>query len=518
VTGRESPTPAPRRPGARELIERTLDPGSWRPWDEPAVDPGPIDAGYAADLAAARERTGLDESLITGEGTIGGRAVALVVGDFGFLAGSIGVAAAERFVLAAERARRLRLPLIASPSSGGTRMQEGTVAFLQMVKIAAAVAAHRAAGLPYLVYLRHPTTGGVLASWGMLGQVSAAEPGALLGFLGPRVYQALQGEPFPDGVQTAENLFRHGLIDAVVDPEDLRRIAIDALDILTRVAPPPPAARPADDESVADPQALPDVPAWESITRSRRPDRPGVRGLLRVAARTVVPLNGTGQGERDPGILLALARFGEAGCVLLGQDRRGAQTPMGPAGLREARRGMRLAAELGLPLVSVIDTAGAALSREAEEGGLAAEIARSLADLTTLSAPTLCLLLGQGAGGIALALLPADRVLAAQHAWLSPLPPEGASVIVHRTPDRAAELAAAQRVRSADLLRDGIVDRVVPERPDAADEPEAFLRRVGATLEQELLAVLALDPAQRLETRMARYRALGRPGTPGPPG
>jgi acetyl-CoA carboxylase alpha subunit len=312
-------------------------------------------------------------------------------------------------------------------------------------------------------------------------------------------------------VQTAENLFRHGLIDAVVDPEDLRRIAIDALDILTRAAPAAPAARPAADESVTDPQALPDIPAWESITRSRRPDRPGVRGLLRVAARTVVPLNGTGQGERDPGILLALARFGEAGCVLLGQDRRGAQTPMGPAGLREARRGMRLAAELGLPLVSVIDTAGAALSREAEEGGLAAEIARSLADLTTLSAPTLCLLLGQGAGGIALALLPADRVLAAQHAWLSPLPPEGASVIVHRTPDRAAELATAQRVRSADLLRDGIVDRVVPERPDAADEPEAFLRRVGAGLERELLAVLALDPAQRLETRMARYRALGRP-------
>jgi len=528
VTDSQPPNSAPRRLGARELIERTLDPGSWKSWDEPAIDIGPIDDDYAAALAAAREQTGLDESLITGEGTLGGRTVALIVGDFGFLAGSIGVAAAERFVLAAERARRLRLPLIASPSSGGTRMQEGTVAFLQMVKIAAAVAAHRAAGLPYLVYLRHPTTGGVLASWGMLGHVSAAEPGALLGFLGPRVYAALHGEPFPEGVQTAENLFRHGLIDAVVGPEDLRRIAIDALDILTRAASPTttpqppqpprspqspqsPRTSPDDDQSVTDPDDLPDVPAWESITRSRRLHRPGIRGLLRVAARTVVPLNGTGQGERDPGILLALARFGEAGCVVLGQDRRGAQTPMGPAGLREARRGMRLAAELGLPLVSVIDTAGAALTREAEEGGLAAEIARSLADLATLPAPTLCLLLGQGAGGIALALLPADRVLAAQHAWLSPLPPEGASVIVHRTTDRAPELAAAQGVRSADLLRNGIVDRVVRELPDAADEPEAFLRRVGAVLEHELLAVLALDPERRLETRLARYRNLGIP-------
>ena len=528
------PPGTPRRPGARELIERTLDPGSWQSWDEPAIGIGPIDPVYAADLRAAREHTGLDESLITGEGKLGGRTVALIVGDFGFLAGSIGVAAAERFVLAAERARRLRLPLIASPSSGGTRMQEGTVAFLQMVKISAAVAAHRAAGLPYLVYLRHPTTGGVLASWGMLGHLSAAEPGALLGFLGPRVYEALHGEPFPVGVQTAENLFRHGLIDAVVEPEDLRRIAVDALDILTRGEIPPPdqirddtrlatprPIRPDEratvherataDEATTDPDELPDIPAWESITRSRRPERPGVRGLLRVAARTVVPLNGTGQGEHDPGILLALARFGEAGCIVLGQDRRGAQIPMGPAGLREARRGMRLAAELGLPLVSVIDTAGAALSQAAEEGGLAAEIARSLADLITLPAPTVCLLLGQGAGGIALALLPADRVIAAQHAWLSPLPPEGASVIVHRTTERAPELAADQRVRSADLLRDGIVDRVVRERPDAADEPETFLHRVGSVLEQELLAVLNLDPEHRLESRLSRYRTLGLP-------
>jgi acetyl-CoA carboxylase carboxyl transferase subunit beta len=135
----------------------------------------------------------------------------------------------------------------------------------------------------------------------------------------------------------------------------------------------------------------------------------------------------------------------------------------------------------------------------------------SLADLATLPAPTLCLLLGQGAGGIALALLPADRVLAAQHAWLSPLPPEGASAIVHRTTDRAAELATTQQVRSRDLLRNGIVDRVVPEMPDAADEPDAFLRRVGAVLEHELLAVLALDPQQRLQARLSRYRRLGVP-------
>jgi acyl-CoA carboxylase subunit beta len=503
-----------KRLGARELLERTLDEGSWRSWDEAPIDVGPVPGSYTGDLERARAKTGLDESLITGEGMIGGWRVALVVGDFGFLAGSIGVAAAERFVRAAERATAERLPLIASPSSGGTRMQEGTVAFLQMVKISAAVALHRRAGLPYLVYLRHPTTGGVFASWGSLGHVSAAEPGALLGFLGPRVYQGLHGEPFPEGVQTAENLFRHGLIDAVAAPEDLRRIAVSALEVLTQsafpTAPPHHAAMAAD--TADDPDDLDDVPAWESITRSRRPDRPGVRDLLAAAATTVVPLNGTGQGESDPGFLLALVRFGDAACVVLGQQRRsGAEYAMGPAGLREGRRGMRLAAELGLPLVSVIDTPGAQLSREAEEGGLAAEIAHSLADLTTLEAPTLCLMLGQGGGGPALALLPADRVVAAQHAWLSPLPPEGASLIVHRDTEHAASLAEAQGVRSRDLLRHGIVDRVVREWPDAADEPEAFLKRVGAVLEHELLALLAAPAETRLSTRLSRYRQLGLP-------
>ena len=162
-------TDRPVRLSAAELIDAVVDPGSWRSWDEPAVAPHGLDPSYAADLARARERTGLDEAVLTGTGRLRGRQVAVVVSEFGFLAGSIGVAAGERLVRAVERAGRERLPLVAAPASGGTRLQEGTVAFLQMVKVAAAIADHRRAGLPYLVYLRHPTTGGVLASWGRSG-------------------------------------------------------------------------------------------------------------------------------------------------------------------------------------------------------------------------------------------------------------------------------------------------------------------------------------------------------------
>ena len=489
---------------ATELIAAVLDPGSYRSWDVPVLDPDP-GPEYRQELAAARARTGVDESVLTGEGLIRGRRVAIIVSEFRFLAGSIGQAAAERIVTAVERATREGLPLLAGPASGGTRMQEGTVAFLSMVKISAAVRTHRKAGLPYLVYLRHPTTGGVMASWGSLGHITAAEPGALLGFLGPRVYEALHATPFPENVQTAENLFDKGLIDAVVPPSQLSDVVDRALGILV-TGPRPPVAAPAT-LSVKPSGAG----AWESIGISRDPRRPDLRQLLAHGARDVLPLNGTGQGEKDPGLQLALARFGRESCVVIGHTRpRGDRpTAMGPASLREARRGMRLAEELGLPLVTIIDTAGAALSREAEEGGLAGEIARSLHDLIGINAPTVSVLLGQGAGGGALALLPADRTIAAQHAWLSPLPPEGASAIVHRTTDFAPAMSEAQGVNVAALHANGLVEHIVDERPNAAEEAPAFCSRLGRAIEYELAALSNAGVDELLPRRLAKYRNLG---------
>ncbi|MEV4188720.1 acetyl-CoA carboxylase carboxyltransferase subunit beta, partial [Streptosporangium canum] len=278
------------RPDARTLIGAVLDPGTWRSWDETPADPAAPGSDYAEELARARARTGYDESVISGEGLLGGRRVAVVVCEFSFLAGSIGVAAAERLTAAIERATAEGLPLLAAPASGGTRMQEGALAFAQMVKITAAVVAHRAAGLPYVVYLRHPTTGGVFASWGSLGHVTAAEPGALIGFLGPRVFESLHGYPFPEGVQVSENLFAHGLVDAVVSAEDARRIAIRALAVLC-------APREGLESGPEPDERVQPIEAWDAISRSRRDDRPGVRALLKLGASDVTPLNGTGEGE-----------------------------------------------------------------------------------------------------------------------------------------------------------------------------------------------------------------------------
>ncbi|WP_264992235.1 acetyl-CoA carboxylase carboxyltransferase subunit alpha/beta, partial [Mycobacterium montefiorense] len=294
-----------------QLQDAVLDEGSFVSWDsEPLAIP--ISDAYARELADARAATGRDEAVLTGEGRIFGRRVAVVVCEFSFLGGSIGVAAAERITDAVQRATAERLPLLASPSSGGTRMQEGTVAFLQMVKIAAAVRLHKQAHLPYLVYLRNPTTGGVFASWGSLGHITVAEPGALIGFLGPRVYEQLYGEPFPPGIQTAENLQRHGVIDGVVAIDELRRTVDRALTVIADPPGPLPAAGPA--------ESIPDVPAWDSVLASRRPDRPGVGHLLRHGATDLVLLSGTGSGEAAT-TLLALARFAGQPTVVLGQQR-----------------------------------------------------------------------------------------------------------------------------------------------------------------------------------------------------
>ncbi|MFF1904006.1 carboxyl transferase domain-containing protein [Kitasatospora sp. NPDC058218] len=502
---------------ARQLIGLLVDPGTFRSWDEP-LGPQPDDAGYRAALIRARERTGVDEAVVTGVGLLAGREVALVASEFGFLGGSIGVATAERITRAVERATAEHLPLVALPVSGGTRMQEGSAAFLCMLRITAAVQAHRAAGLPYLCYLRNPTMGGVFASWGTLGQLVFAEPRARLGFLGPRVYQELRGVELPADVQLAETLAGRGLVDAVVAPEELREVLRRSLAVLAPTGAPGAPTGSAAESAYAyvagtgtgpgsAPAERPD--AWDSVRRTRRPDRPGTRELLRRTAEELVLLDAP--GGRDGALVRALAVLHGQPALVVGQQRQGPdhERPFTAADLRAVRRSARLAEQLGLPLVTVVDTAGAELSAAAELDGIAVEIAHCLTTLLALRTPVLAVLLGQGSGGGALALLPADRVLAAGHAWLAPLPPEGASAIVHRDGAHAAELARSQGIGADDLAAVGLVDAVVPELPDAADEPAAFCDRLGRAVGAALGALAGVPEAERLTARARRHRRLG---------
>ena len=496
---------------AAEVIDRVVAPGTFEAWFSDLVTSDPLaftdTRPYVERLEDAAARTGQTESVVAGVGVVGGHEVALLVGEFGFLAGTMGVASAERVVATFERAGNLGLPVLAAPVSGGTRMQEGTVAFVQMAKAAAAVQRYRGLGLPYLAWLRHPTTGGVLASWASLAHVTFAEPGALIGLTGPRVIELLEDQPIPPGVQTAEHLRDHGIVDDLCDVDALPARVATVLDVaLGRVRDSGISAAPL---TLADGA---DVDPWEAVTHSRRPDRPGLRDLLAVCARQTTPLRGDGAGSDDPGLVALLASLTGVPAVVVGHDRqpgsRGAR--LSHVGYRKARRAMRLAEEFQLPFVTVIDTEGARVDAESEERGLAREIAECLAAMSALTVPTLSLLLGEGAGGGAIALLPADRVVAAEHAWLAPIAPEGASAILHRTTAHARDLAAAQAITSGDLRRRGIVDVVVPDRPGPGEPAARFAERIAATAAAELRDLIHRHPRERRRARLSRYRVLGR--------
>jgi acetyl-CoA carboxylase carboxyl transferase beta subunit len=482
-------------PGARERIALVADDGRLEPWDEDVVSDDPLNFSdvrpYAERLAEARERTGQSEAVVTGLMRVQGRAVVVIAGEFGFLGGSIGVATGERAARAIERAIEQRLPVLALPASGGTRMQEGALALMQMAKLADAVRRLRDVGLTYIVCLMHPTTGGVLASWGSLGHVTWAEPRALIGFGGPRVVEMLTGRPLPDDVQRAERMLERGLLDDVVAPEELRERVARVLAVTAEG----PSAEGPDVRGPA--QGVAPGDAWASLQHARDPARPSAIDLLGAWATDVTPLRGdrAGGGD-DPACLAALARVRGIPCVVVAQPR----DRMGPAGYRKARRAIGIAAELGLPVLTIVDTPGAEMSVTAEEGGLSFAIADCLAALLSTPVPTLAVLAGEGGSGGAIALLAADRVVCAEHASLEAIAPEGASAILYRSTEHAPELAATQGGASWDLARFGIVDVLVPE------EPPEFAERLGAVVEAELRALTRAHPAARLETRRRRYR------------
>ncbi len=381
-------------------------------------------------------------------------------------------------------------------------MQEGAPAFVQMVAIAAALAEHRAAGLPYLVHLCGPTTGGVLATLGSAGDITSAEPGAMVGFLGPRAFTAITGQVFPDGIQTAENLLSRGLIDAIVPWDELRDRWATILRLWADRVVAVPAADPEVGHGSKPSASRPSVPGgpesaaqlWEYVEVSRRADRIDSEQFLTAHVSDMVVLPGTMRGELAQGALVALGRLDGIPVVVAATTDRRSGEPLTVGGLRTIRRGIALAQQWGLPIVTLVDTLGAQLSVEGEQSGIAGEISRLMLDLVSARTPTVALLLGAGTGGAALALLATDRIVAGSHTWVSPLAPEGAAAIRHGGTHDPAQIAWDQRIGAHALAELGFIDRVVRESDPgwvsaAADEVVASLREV----------IAGQDPRRRFE-------------------
>jgi acetyl-CoA carboxylase alpha subunit len=330
----------------------------------------------------------------------------------------------------------------------------------------------------------------------------------MVGFLGPRAFRAITGEVFPDGVQTAENLRAHGIVDAVVPWDELSTLWATVLGLWAdRPAGDgsDAADRPAADDRRRPPARIPGAPEsadqlWGYVEASRAHDRPDANQFVAAHMTDVVDLPGTSAGEGAEGVSVVLGRLEGLPVVVAATEDRWTGEQLTVGGLRTIRRGIALAGRWGLPMVTIVDTLGAQLSVDGEESGIAGEISRLMVDLVSAPGPTVALLLGAGTGGAALALLACDRIVAGSHTWVSPLAPEGAAAIRHEGTHDPALIAWEQRIGAHALAELGFVDEVVRE-----SEPD-WLATASTRVVEAVGSVLAgVDPQRRVE----RFAAWG---------
>lgn len=532
---------------AQQRLDHLLDPGSAVTIDTPETPHDPLDftdtRPYADRLADARAATGLREAAICVRGRIEGRPVVVAAMDFRFLGGSLGCGVGALITEAAHTSLRLRVPLLLVTASGGARMQEGVLSLMQMAKTAQALAELDEAGILVVSLITDPTYGGVAASFATLADVIIAEPGARLGFAGPRVIEQTTGERLPKGFQTAEFLLAHGQIDDVVPRAALRAALARLLGLGPGRSRPPTAQAPvagvggtartaAGNEAEAHPEGeqRPDPllrrldqvgerDSWEAVRLARHADRPTVLDYAAHLLEDFHELHGDRIGEDCPAVVGGPGRLAGRPVMLIGHHKGGPRLAErrrrkfgmpGPGGYRKAARLMRMAAKLGLPVVTLIDTPGANPGPDAERGGQAIAIAENLRLMSRLPVPIVAALVGEGGSGGALALAVADRVLVGVNGVYSVISPEGCAAILWKDPAAAPTAAAALRLHARELLRLGIVDGVVPEPPEGAHRDHlAAATMLGDALTAALAELAAWDPDQLLLARARRFHRFG---------
>lgn len=481
---------------ARAWLDAVLD-GGWTSLFDEIVSTDPLGfPGYRGQLEGARTRSGASESVVVADGAIDGRPVVALAFEFGFLGGSMGVAAGERICRAFERGATLERPVVALTASGGARMQEGMLALAQMPATMAARARLATAHQPFIAYLRNPTTGGVFASFANSADVVWAQPGATIGFAGPRVAETVTGMPLPEGSHTAESAYAAHLVDGLVAPGDVARRLADLLALLAT----PPRAH---DEPIDPPRALGGVAdAWDQVRLARHPQRPTGSDYVDL----LVPLNRG--GAPDPTIETGIARVAGEPVVVIAQDRQAGTGRPSPAAFRRARAAIATAERLGLPIVTFVDTPGAEPGARAERMGIAAEISETFAALLGARVPTIACVVGEGGSGGALAFAAADRILIQENAIFSVIAPEGAASILRRTD--VDQVARDLRLTAQDLLLEGFADAEVPEPIDGAHNDPQRARELVEHAIAWALQDLRHDAPPR-EVRLSRWRAGGRP-------
>ncbi len=537
------------RMSAYERIKRVADEGTFLEWDRNLVGTDPLQfEGYEAKLAATRLRTHMKEAVITGRCRIGGRQTVLCVMDGRFFMASMGEAVGEKITRAVERATKLKLPVIIFACSGGARMQEGILSLMQMAKTSAAIKRHSEAGLLYISVLTDPTTGGVMASFAMLGDIILAEPGALAGFAGQRVIEQTIHQKLPKGFQRAEFLQEHGFVDRIVKREEMRQVLSDLLmlhhageenvsenisglqDKINKLA------RDNSDEgrreqlqsgkAGADQKKEPscnakkltyEKTAWDRVRLAREQGRSISSDYIRELFPLFYELHGDRAGTDDPAVIAGIAMFENMPVTIIAQEK-GKNTKeqvahnfgmCQPGGYRKVKRLLAEAEKFKRPVICFVDTPGAYCGIEAEEQGQGEAIATSISDMSALSVPVLSIIIGEGGSGGALALATANEVWMLENAMYSILSPEGFASILWKDSHRAKEAAACMKLTAEDLLGLGVIEKVFAEEEKL---PEG-LPKLTAELSKEIGFFLqkyeGINPEQVKEMRYERFRKIG---------
>ena len=501
---------------ARRRIEMVTDEGSFEEWDSDLQGGNPLEyKGYEEKLEKLQEKTGLSEAVITGKAKIDGRETAIGVCDGRFLMASMGEAVGEKIARAVERATEERLPVILFACSGGARMQEGIVSLMQMAKTSAALKHHSDAGLLYISILTDPTTGGVTASFAMLGDVILAEPKALIGFAGPRVIEQTIGQKLPEGFQRAEFLLEHGFLDAIVERPQMKAVLSKILALHENGKGTDFNRKECAQDLVADGRKEEKLTAWQRVALSRRKDRPVGSDYIDALFTDFVEFHGDRYFADDKAIIGGVARFHGMPVTVIAQAKgrntkenieRNFDMPE-PEGYRKALRLMKQAEKFARPVICLVDTPGAFCGLEAEERGQGEAIARNIYEMSGLKVPVVSIIIGEGGSGGALAMATADEVWMLENSIYSILSPEGFASILWKDSSKAKEAAEVMKLTAENLKAQGIVEHVFAE-PETytVQNMDSVIMQINEAIEEFLMRYGSMSEQELIRHRYERFR------------
>lgn len=501
---------------ARRRIEMVTDEGSFEEWDSDLQGGNPLEyKGYEEKLEKLQEKTGLSEAVITGKAKIDGRETAIGVCDGRFLMASMGEAVGEKMARAVERATEERLPVILFACSGGARMQEGIVSLMQMAKTSAALKHHSDAGLLYISILTDPTTGGVTASFAMLGDVILAEPKALIGFAGPRVIEQTIGQKLPEGFQRAEFLLEHGFLDAIVERPQMKAVLSKILALHENGKGTDFNRKECAQDLVADGRKEEKLTAWQRVELSRRKDRPVGSDYIDALFTDFVEFHGDRYFADDKAIIGGVARFHGMPVTVIAQakgrnTKENIERNFGmpePEGYRKALRLMKQAEKFARPVICLVDTPGAFCGLEAEERGQGEAIARNIYEMSGLKVPVVSIIIGEGGSGGALAMATADEVWMLENSIYSILSPEGFASILWKDSSKAKEAAEVMKLTAENLKAQGIVERVFAE-PETytVQNMDSVIMQINEAIEEFLMRYGSMSEQELIRHRYERFR------------